>query len=455
MPRILRLLKWGIDEYGSEGCFFCTINYTSARLIERALKEAGYTQKIYVFRGRGTVGTAHEARFGVIISAGYVPSNAKYYAKDKEEADRKALIDAFIATIQAMNRIKDPHGKINSALVAIMKQDDLMNLLKQSTHNGLMKVPEVFPCYSNNKINFATIRRHMNKTKIKSETASEETVDIKSVDLLKNPAEEISENFDSESQQSNSTRHLTTINNKFSFKISGLKALNNIYAIEVSEASIFDRLDEGDFPQGFLANRHICQPIAKKLEKNTAFSDSDLTWHKIGKNPLVTDSISIKNEIKVLGFSGLEKIDAKHIIEAISGEFEPIIFKESKNNTYSILILTVPIHAKTAKEICNNILVKVYTNHGKALDLKTNVIPAYTSRKSAKKNSNNQFRLPMYSGELVLRDGKFTEDFEDMQVTIHDLRHYVDIHTKENEFLANAFYPEKEEDREESKSVDV
>ena len=56
----------------------------------------------------------------------------------------------------------------------------------------------------------------------------------------------------------------------------------------------------------------------------------------------------------------------------------------------------------------------------------------------------------MYSGELVLRDGKFTEDFEDMQVTIHDLRHYVDIHTKENEFLANAFYPEKEEDREES-----
>ena len=447
MPRILRLLKWGIDEYGSEGCFYCTINKTSARLIERALKEAGYTKEIHVFRGKNTIGTACEARFGVIISAGYMPSNAKYYAKDKEEEKQKALIDAFSATIHAMTRIKDPHGKINSALIAIMKQEDLINLVKQSTHNGIMKAPEIFPCYSNNKINFAKIRRHMNKTKVKSETVQEETVEIKSVDFAKNPAENISEISDIDRQQSNSQNHHDSSNNQFF----GLSALQYIYASPVTEASIFDRLDEREFSQDFSGNRHICQLIAKLLNEKTTFSDSDWKWHKIGKNPLVTELITVKNEIKVLGFSGLEKIDAKHIIEAINGEFKPLIFKECKNNTYSILIITVPISAMTAKQICNNILDRVFTNHGKALDLKTNVIPAYTSRKSAKTHGNNQFRLPMYAGEQVLREGKFTADFEDMPVTIHDLRNYKRIHDKEDEFLDKAFNSEKEE----PESVDI
>ena len=49
MPKILRLLIWGIDEYGAEGCFCCTINKTSARLIERALKAQGYIKEIHVF----------------------------------------------------------------------------------------------------------------------------------------------------------------------------------------------------------------------------------------------------------------------------------------------------------------------------------------------------------------------------------------------------------------------
>jgi len=195
MPKILRLLIWGIDEYGAESCFCCTINKTSARLIERALKAQGYIKEIHVFRGKNTIGTACEARFGVIISAGYVPSNAKYYAKDKEEKEQKALIDAFSATIHAMTRIKDPDGKINSALVAIMKQEDLINLVKQSTHNGIMKAPEIFPCYSNNKINFAKIRRHMNKTN-SQKTVSEELNKKENVDSLKNRAEIISENFD-------------------------------------------------------------------------------------------------------------------------------------------------------------------------------------------------------------------------------------------------------------------
>lgn len=212
----------------------------------------------------------------------------------------------------------------------------------------------------------------------------------------------------------------------------------------MTKPSIFDRLNECSFSQDFSANRHICQPIS-------TFSDSDFKWHKAGKNPLGTDSISVKNEVKILGFSGLEKSDAKHIEEAIGNEFKYIIFKESKNNTYSILIITVPIPAKTAKQICNNILEDVFKNHGKALDLKTNVIPAYTCRRSAKTHGNNQFRLPMYAREQVYRDGKFTADFEDMPVTIHDLRNYEKIHAKEDEFLDKAFNSEKEE----PESVDI
>jgi len=51
----------------------------------------------------------------------------------------------------------------------------------------------------------------------------------------------------------------------------------------------------------------------------------------------------------------------------------------------------------------------------------------------------------------VLRDGKFTADFEDMPVTIHDLRNYKRIHDKEDEFLDKAFNSEKEE----PESVDI
>lgn len=50
----------------------------------------------------------------------------------------------------------------------------------------------------------------------------------------------------------------------------------------------------------------------------------------------------------------------------------------------------------------------------------------------------------MYSEEQVLRDKTFTVDFEDKQVTIHDLRNYEMIYDNQDMALANAFYPDKE-----------
>ena len=160
--------------------------------------------------------------------------------------------------------------------------------------------------------------------------------------------------------------------------------------------------------------------------------------------------ISKDDTVKVIGFTKLHKNGVKQIIEVIKGKLEPIILYSDKTMDYSIMIVTVPINAKLAKEICKSILETVEKRTG--IRLSCDIFPHYTSRHSVLSHGSNDFRLPMCNGELVLKDGTFTDDITSMSIVIHDLRNYKEIFEKRDTALVNAFYPEKIEN-EETESV--
>ena len=89
--------------------------------------------------------------------------NAFY--KNKTEALRKVREDMYISTVQAMNRVKDPDGKVPSAIISIMAESDLKDMMwhtgevNEETGKPKLKVPRTFRLFTEgDKINFSSIK---------------------------------------------------------------------------------------------------------------------------------------------------------------------------------------------------------------------------------------------------------------------------------------------------------
>ena len=259
LHKILEILTWGLDEFGSDNCFFCTVNKKTAKLIEEALLQAGYQHKINYYRSDTTKGVECSARFGVLIGAGFVPTNSKdSTSKNKEEADRRVREDMWNETVQAMNRVKDPNGQVNSVIVSIMAESDLIDMIKhtgewnEKIEKTKLRVPEIKPLFrANNTINFAVIKKHMGlDSKLSSDT--EEPIEK----ICKKVPQKIQENFDSGEQQSNSIHHNSSSKRNFCF-------YTVIYYIYESSVEFIQ------FESSFDAEKSYCQ----KVERQFNFSE--------------------------------------------------------------------------------------------------------------------------------------------------------------------------------------
>jgi hypothetical protein len=170
-----------------------------------------------------------------------------------------------------------------------------------------------------------------------------------------------------------------------------------------------------------------CNPIVKKsLIANSYFSESEWTRHKEGKEPVTAQIIDMDDTVRFICFAKLQQSGLNHILDHLDGKIHPVITRDPRKNMFNLWIFTTPVSAETAKSTAKTILKEIQDQIGIRVDCQ--VLPRYASKKSMLANKNktfendpNEIRLPLYSGELVLRDDKFTNDIEGMQISVYDL----------------------------------
>ena len=205
MPEILQILIWCLDEYGSDNCFFCTMSKECKKQIEETLAKAGYNCPVHYYRSDKTIGVECEARVGVMIGAAHIPMNSKdAFYKNRTEALRRVREDMYINTVQAMNRVKDPDGKVPSVIISIMAESDLKDMLwhtgegNEKTGKTNLKVPKTFRLYTEDgKINFSSIKKHMSSGQKTLQTVddTESEMDINYLQYRKTELEKTEKNL--------------------------------------------------------------------------------------------------------------------------------------------------------------------------------------------------------------------------------------------------------------------
>ena len=166
------------------------------------------------------------------------------------------------------------------------------------------------------------------------------------------------------------------------------------------------------------------------------FSDARFNKHKDGREPLVTEIVSKSETVKLICLKSLQTSTLKQILDTLDGIIEPLITYDAKSLTYSLWIFTTPLSARTAKQIGEQIITATEKRTG--IKTECDIIPNHTNRISAQNHGANEIKLPMYSGELILRDGKLTDNIEGLQIPLYEFAPVVDtpvVDTPEEEVV--------------------